>query len=228
MRKGWLSAGAWTALWLALLALPAAAAGPDPAPAGADDAVTTVASLDTPRASIWEAGVGEGFRRTVQSLGVSAGANYGLAAFGSVQQHDLALVSVNYGHMLGGLKGKGHWHRGNWEFRVELFTGAQFSPGSEWFVGLTPHLRYSFATGTRLVPFIDGGVGVTATGIQGPDLSGTFEFNLQGGGGAYWFLKDNVAISLEVRYVHWSCAGIHQPNLGLNGVTGLLGLTCFF
>ena len=70
-------------------------------------------------------------------------------------------------------------------------------------------------------------VGVTATGIGPPDLSGTFEFNLQAGGGFHWFLKDNVALTAEARHVHWSCAGIHKPNLGLNGVIGFLGLTFF-
>jgi len=59
-------------------------------------------------------------------------------------------------------------------------------------------------------------------------LSGTFEFNLELGGGVQWFLTDNVALTAEGRYVHWSCAGIHKPNLDLNGVTGLLGLTYFF
>jgi len=34
---------------------------------------------------------------------------------------------------------------------------------SDWVVGLTPHLRYNFATGTRWIPFVDGGAGVTAT-----------------------------------------------------------------
>ncbi|HWY77307.1 MAG TPA: acyloxyacyl hydrolase, partial [Verrucomicrobiae bacterium] len=114
------------------------------------------------------------------------------------------------------------------EFRLELFTGAQFSPSREWFVGLTPHLRYNFATDTRWIPFVDGGAGVTATSIGPPDLSGTFEFNLQAGTGIEWFLKDNVALTLEARYVHWSCAGISNPNLGLNGVTGMIGVSFFF
>jgi opacity protein-like surface antigen len=130
--------------------------------------------------------------------------------------------------MLGRVWGEGHWYRGNAELRGELFTGAQFSPDSEWFVGLTSHLRYSFATGTRWIPFADAGAGVTATGIGAPDLSGTFEFNLQAGGGLHWFLRDHVALTAEARYVHWSCADIHKPNLGLNGVAGLLGLTYFF
>ena len=185
-------------------------------------------STNSRATNLWEGGIGEGFRPTTESLELGAGATYGLAAFGSHQAHDLALVSLSYGHMLGDPCGEGHWYHGNLELRLELFTGAQFSPSSEWFVGLTPHLRYSFATGTPWVPFCDGGAGVTATSIGPPDLSGTFEFNLQGGGGLYWFIRDNLALTLEAHYVHWSCAGISKPNFGLNGINGMLGLTCFF
>ena len=184
--------------------------------------------LETARDSIWENGIGEGFRSDDQSITVSAGATYGIATFGSREQHHLAMGSLTYGHMLGGVVGEGHWYRGNPEFRIELFSGAQFQPDTRWLVGLTPHLRYNFATGTRWIPFVDGGAGVTATSIGPPDLSGTFEFNLQAGTGIYWFLKDHLALSLEARYLHMSCAGIHKPNLGLNGVTGLLGITYFF
>lgn len=180
------------------------------------------------RGSIWEGGVGEGFRSTTESISLSAGATYGFAAFGSVEAHDLALTSLTYGHMLGHVLGEGHWYRGNPEFRLELFSGAQFSPSSEWLVGLTPHLRYNFATKTRWIPFIDGGAGITATGIGPPDLNGTFEFNLQAGGGVQWFVKDNVAFSVEARYLHMSCAGISKPNLGLNGVTGMFGVSLYF
>ena len=184
--------------------------------------------LESERKSIWENGIGEGSRPEAQSISLGVGATYGFAAFGSHEAHDLALISLTYGHMLGHAQGEGHWYRGNLEFRLELFTGAQFSPSSEWLVGLAPHLRYNFATGTRWIPFLDGGAGVTATGIGPPDLSGIFEFNLQVGAGVQWFLKQNVALSLEARYVHWSCAGLSKPNLGLNGVTGMLGLSFFF
>jgi len=185
-------------------------------------------NLESERKSIWENGIGEGFRPEAQSISLSAGATYGFAAFGGREAHDLALVSLTYGHMLGHVLGERHWYQGSLEFRLELFTGVQFSPRSEWLVGLTPHLRYNLATGTRWIPFLDGGAGVTATGIGPPDLSGTFEFNLQAGVGVQWFLKENVALGLEARYVHWSCAGLNTPNLGLNGVTGMLGLTFFF
>jgi hypothetical protein len=177
---------------------------------------------------IWQAGVGEGFRSDAESFGLEAVGGLGLATFGSRQEHDLAMMILSYGHMLGPVEGEGHWYRGNWEFRAELFGGAQVSPDVNWLVGLTPHLRYDFATGSRWVPFIDGGAGVSATGIGHPDLSGTFEFNLQAGTGVHWFVQDRLALSFEVRYLHMSCAGISHPNLGLNDVLGLVGLTWFF
>jgi len=177
---------------------------------------------------VWQSGVGEGFRPCAQSFSLSAGATYGLSDFGSTQAHDLALTSLTYGHMLGCMWCQNNCFRGNWEFRLELFGGAQFSPSTQWIVGLTPHLRYNFATGTRWVPFIDAGAGVTGTGIGSPDLATTFEFNVQGGAGVQYFVASNVSISLEARYLHISNAGIKEPNLGLNGITGMLGISFFF
>jgi hypothetical protein len=184
--------------------------------------------LQFERTSIWENGVGEGFRHGTQSFSVSAGATYGLAILGSREAHDLALMSLTYGHMLGHVCGEGHWYRGNPELRLELFGGAQFSPSTDGLVGLTPHLRYNFATGTRWIPFLDTGAGVTATGIGPPDLSDTFQFNLQAVIGVHWFIKENVALTLESRYLHFSCADIHKPNNGVNTLGGMLGITFFF
>jgi hypothetical protein len=184
--------------------------------------------FDLAPVGIWENGVGQGFRRKTESISISAGANYGLAEFGSHEAHHLALLSVCYGRMISRVLEKGHWCQGNLEFRLELFTGSQFSPESEWFVGLTPHLRYNFATGSRWIPFVDGGAGVIATSIDHPDLGGTFEFNLQFGGGVHWFIRDNVALAVESHYCHWSCAGITKPNNGLNGIAGTVGVSFFF
>ena len=177
---------------------------------------------------IWEGEVGEGFLSSVQTFSLEAGATVGFQAFGGQQDHDLALVSLSYGHMLGRVMGEDHWYRGNWEIRGELFGGAEFSPSSDWLVGLTPHLRYNLATGTRWIPFVDGGAGVTATGIGPPDLSGTFEFNIQGNTGVHWLIRDNLALTFEAGYLHMSCAGIHYPNQGLNCVSGKVGITWFF
>jgi lipid A 3-O-deacylase len=193
----------------------------------------SVAAIDLSpaKSTIWRDGVGNGFLSSAQNLTIEAGAAAGMAKLGSHQAHDLALLSASYGHMLGGLVGSDHWYRGNFEGRMEVFGGMQFHPDVDtdgWLIGLTPHLRYNFATGTRWVPFLDGGAGVTAMGIGPPDVSGTFEFNLQASAGVHWFLSDNLALTSDVRYTHYSCAGIHSPNSGINTVAFMLGVTWFF
>ena len=184
--------------------------------------------LEAPKGGIWQGDVGEGFRSTVKTFSIEPGVALGMKIFGSRQRHDLALISLSYGHMLGPVIGEGHWYCGNPELRIELFSGAEFSPKVESLVGVTPHLRYNFATGSHWIPFFDLGAGVSATSIGPPDLSGTFEFNLQLGGGVHWFLRDNLALTCEVKYLHMSCAGIHDPNLGINDIAGMLGVTWFF
>jgi lipid A 3-O-deacylase len=187
----------------------------------------TLNSLEASNASIWRDGVGEGFRSGVQSFSFSAGAGAGIKMFGGSQAHDLALASLTYSYLFGPIL-ENHWYAGNLELRAELFGGAEFSPASESLVGLTPHLRYSFATGTRWVPYLDGGAGLTATSIGPPDLSGTFQFNVQAAIGVLWFFRDNVALNLESRYIHLSNAGTKNPNLGVNTVLGMIGISWFF
>jgi hypothetical protein len=170
----------------------------------------------------------QGFRYPPRTLSFQFSGGYGLKAFGSTEAHHLALAHLSYGHPISGLLGREHWYRGNWELRGELFGGIEFSPSDEWLIGLTPHLRYNLATGKRWSPFIDGGAGVTATSIGPPDLSNTFEFNVQGGGGLHYLLRPNLALTVEARYVHLSCARLSEPNLGLNSLLGVLGLTWLF
>jgi lipid A 3-O-deacylase len=191
----------------------------------ASDAVLNLKPFNT---GIWQNGVGNGFRSGVESVSIALGSGGGVQILGGRQSHDLALISLSYGQMIGPVVGEGHWYRGNWELRGELFSGAQFSPSTESLVGLTPHLRYNFATGSRWIPYADIGAGVSATSIGPPDLSGTFEFNLQAATGVQWFIRDNLALGLEARYLHMSCAGIHPPNLGLNTVNGMVGISWFF
>jgi hypothetical protein len=178
--------------------------------------------------SIWEDAVGSGLRAGTKSASLSLGAHFGVPMLGGRESHDLALASLSLGRIWGSVRGREHWYRGNWEFRGELFAGSEYSPETEWVIGLTPHLRYNFATGTRWMPFIDLGAGVTATSIGPPDLSGIFEFNLQACVGTHWFLRPNLALTFEGRYLHLSCARLSDPNLGLNGAAGFIGLSYFF
>ncbi len=213
-------------------ALCVSAAEPPPQPSATDAAPPLSLPAQAPEAKIWEEGVGEGFRAGTQTIGLTAGASYGLLIFGSEERHHLALGNISYGRMLGDVKGKDHWYRGNWEVRGELSGGAQFHPRTRAVFGLTAHIRYHFATGKRWVPFVDAGAGMAATDIGEPDLGGWFQFRLSGGAGINWFIKDNLAISFEGRYMHFSSktvfGDINEPNLGLNTAVGLLGVNWFF
>jgi lipid A 3-O-deacylase len=136
----------------------------------------------TPR-SIWKDGVGNGFREDTFDAGFALGAGFGTKVFGSSQTHDLALASGSFGWVFTDVVAEDKWWRGNWEWLNELFSGGQFNDKSRYFVGAMTGLRYNFATGTRWVPFVDGGVGLSGTDMGRPDLGQPFEFNVQAGVG---------------------------------------------
>jgi lipid A 3-O-deacylase len=184
--------------------------------------------LDESHASLWAAGVGNGFKAGTSLFSTSPAVTLGLKRLGSLEAHHLATMNLSYGRIISEVQARGKWFQGNFEARGEFFAGSQFSPEGEWLVGIGPHFRYYFMTGTRFVPFIHGGAGILATSIGPPDLSGYFEFHEQLGVGLNWFLKDNMSLSLESRFLHISCAGINQPNRGLNGVSFALGATWFW
>lgn len=98
-------------------------------------------------ASIWESKVGEGFRPGAQTMGFSLGTNIGFARDPENESHQLAMAAISYSRIIMPVWGEGRWYKGNWEVRGELFGGEEYSPEHEWFVGLTPVLRYNFATG---------------------------------------------------------------------------------
>jgi hypothetical protein len=177
---------------------------------------------------IWCSGAGEGFRAGTQVLDLTAGVAYGVLMFGGEERHHLSLISVSYGQMIGDVKGTDKWYRGNWELRVELFGGTQINSETCALFGVTPHLRYNFATGTRFVPYVDIGAGVTLTAIRAPDLGAPYEFNEQAIVGMNYFAQGNLSINIVMQYLHISSAGIYMPNNGVNTVGCFLGMQWFF
>lgn len=186
------------------------------------------ARLSYERLSPWKGEVGDGFRVGTMEASASVGAGLGMPILFSETAHDWALTALDLGWIFTDVQGEGKWYRGNWELLGELFGGGQFRPDAAYFIGVTPLVRYNFTPGGRWVPFITMGAGATATDIRNGDLSTTFEFNLQAGGGLHWFIRDHWALTAQYRFIHLSNAGLKFPNLGLNTSTLLLGVSCFF
>ena len=184
--------------------------------------------FDSGRASVWDGEVGEGFRKHAWQAGILAGGGYGLHVFGGRKDHDVALGVVDAGMMLSGPVARDHFWRGNFELLGDFFGGEQFNSHTSYLVGLAPMLRYNFATGTRFVPFVGGGAGLSLTDIRHPDLSTDFEFNVQFDTGVNWFFKPNMAATLEGRWLHLSNAGIDSPNQGVNTSMLLIGAKLVF
>lgn len=194
---------------------PPVAAGPP--------ATKTAASM-----SVWDTTMGAGFKKGAIEAGFSLGAGAGAKIFGSDLRHDLALGYARFGKIVSNVLGQGHWYAGNFALRAELIGGTQFNPNTRYVTGMTLGPRYYFATGSRWVPFIDAGAGAGATDIGNPDLSTTFEFLLQFGGGTLYMLRDDLALNFAAQEFHISNADIDQPNNGSNTIMFLGGLTWFF
>ncbi|MFW6323501.1 MAG: acyloxyacyl hydrolase [Desulfovibrionales bacterium] len=166
------------------------------------------------------------FRKGQWNAGFQIGAGQGFEILGSREEHDLALAYFHYGKMLTNPHGSG-WYAGGLEIRGELFAGLQYDPDCRYVTGLTPIFRYNFTGGDRLIPFLEGGAGVTLTNIGEPDLGSTFEFSPQGGTGFSYFLRDSLALTASFRFIHLSNAGMELPNTGVNTFMLLFGLSWF-
>jgi lipid A 3-O-deacylase len=151
-----------------------------------------------------------------------------MEVLGGSESHNLVLGCQFYGRVLTDVVGGQSWLRGNLEGRVELMGGGQYQPKGAYLFGLTPLLRYNFATGSRWMPFVDAGAGVSLTDIGQPDLGTPFEFNLQAGAGLNYFLRKNLALTLQYRFLHVSNARIDSPDYGVNANVVSAGLTWFF
>lgn len=189
---------------------------------------TRSGELTLDSSGVWQDEVGQGFRKGVSEAGICLGVGVGASMFGSTQAHDLALTKLYFGRVFSGVVAGDSWYRGNWEFLGEAFGGAQFNPREAYVVGLTPVLRYNFATGTRWVPFFDAGAGVTLTDIGRPDLGGVFQFNLQTGPGVRYFVNEKTVLTFQFRFLHISNASIQDPDHGVNTSVFYVGVSRFF
>jgi len=178
--------------------------------------------------TIWVSDIGSGFRKGLFQAGGTVGAGFGVRVFGTSVDHDLALASVHLGWVFTDVIAPHKWYRGNLELLLELFGGKQFKPNDRYFIGLTPLIRYNFATGSRWMPFVDAGAGVSSTNIDDRDLTGNFQFNIQGGAGTHYFLSNRTALTVQYRWLHFSNAHTQLPNNGTNTQMFHVGVSWFF
>ena len=107
---------------------------------------------------------------------------------------------------------------------LAVFEGKTANVGS-----LAALFKYNIRTGTRLVPFVEGGGGVSYASQRIPQQPGgtNFNFVLEAGVGLHYLLGDRAGLTAEWRYHHFSNGGIEPPNPSLNSSLFLIGFSIF-
>lgn len=161
--------------------------------------------------------------------------NVGIRSGYSLGQRHIDTVPVNLhlGYIL--FKGK------PWVFpegAFEIATEPFFSPvtaesslpdrDASIEVGLMlPVLTYHFDLGSRLSPYIEGGLGILYHDFTGYNLGGGFNFTEMAGAGLTYFLEENLSINAGYRFRHSSNASLYDENRGLNAHSFLAGFSYF-
>jgi lipid A 3-O-deacylase len=166
-----------------------------------------------------------------QSLGISGG--YGLALpVGGTDAPELEDIEFVYATPRWGVGitdplGGRSWYRGNFELLLEGTFLYMLEPKRGIAGGLAPGVRYNFLTGTRIIPFLQAGVGFIALDADLTRQSDGLNFILQSGLGLHYFITQRTALTGEWRFHHISNASIHDKNAGINSSLFMLGVTYF-
>ena len=121
------------------------------------------------------------------------------------------------------------WTSGNVEVLIEPLAAHYYQPFSASAFGGSLMVKYNFLDFGRWMPFWDGGAGMlwTDLGPRIPEQSTQFNFVLQTGPGVSYFVTENTAVTLGIRFHHISNAGIGERNIGLNGCLFNVGISFF-
>lgn len=94
--------------------------------------------------------------------------------------------------------------------------------------GIAALLKYNFYTGTRLMPFVEGGAGLMVSTERLEGQGSAFNFTPQVGAGFHYFVTPEWAFTGAYRFWHASNAGTADRNRGVNTNTFFVGLAYFF
>jgi len=138
------------------------------------------------------------------------------------------LTELQIGWMLSDPSGPVPW-RGNWEIVAGGFGGAVLQGRGNYLSGLTVWLRHNFVPrGFHLIPYVQGGAGLTETDIDRRLVGQNLNFNLDLAGGARYLLSSRWSLSFEYRFQHTSNATLSHHDLGMNAHGAAFGVSCRF
>ena len=180
----------------------------------------------------WEGEVGGPMRAGAKEIGFQAGYAATIRMGGTQNNYGFAFANPRYGYVFTDLIGEdvcGGFLKGNGEVVIEGLFGmgvkGAVHGGTE---GLALNYKHNFITGTRFVPFVELGLGLSMNQWGIHETQSDFEFITQIGAGCQYFFVDDWALIIQARWHHMSNAGLTSPNPGLNDILSTAGITHFF
>ena len=168
-----------------------------------------------------------GLGKWLQEAGVFAG----YSESGLKHQHDMQTIplGMRFGFDLKPFTEKfGFSPKGILELVYEPFISPIISPRSNVEFGLDVFLKYAYPVTSRFYPFVEIGTGPYYMTLGSYEQSTRFNFLSQGGAGLMYFVRKDLAISVEYRRRHVSNASMKSPNAGIDGNEYLVGASLFF
>jgi lipid A 3-O-deacylase len=118
-----------------------------------------------------------------------------------------------------------HWAPEPLRFKVEGTAGLTVSPNTRAMVSVGMMALYylDFMSSDRLVPYLEGGIGVVYTDFQVEGHGSRLNFNPQIGIGVEFERDSGPPVFGAVRLSHISNAGLADENRGVNSVILMIG-----
>lgn len=132
---------------------------------------------------------------------------------------------ARFGWFLSDEVGKERWYQGRHELLLELPYHMAVDHGGRSMVGGYALGSWKFTGLTHTAPYVFAGGGPLYVDLGLPTMGTKLCFSYQGGTGLQYFLKNNLALTLEYRYHHISNAGTGHPNEPLNSSKFLIGVS---
>ena len=118
-----------------------------------------------------------------------------------------------------------HWAPDPLRFKVEGTAGLTVSPNIRAMVsaGMLALYYLEFIASDRLLPYLEGGIGIVYTDYQVEGQGSRFNFNPQIGIGAEFPVDSGAPFFTALRLSHISNAELHDENRGVNSIVWMLG-----
>lgn len=179
----------------------------------------------------WEGEVGGPLRAGAKEMGLQLGYAPSIRIGGTQNNYTFAFANPRFGYVFTDLIGEdvcGGFLKGNGEVVFEGLFGMGLKGAHGATEGLALNYKHNFITGTRFVPFVELGLGLSMNQWHIHECQSDFEFITQIGAGCQYFFVDDWALIVQGRWHHMSNAGMTSPNPGLNDIMLTGGITHFF